>query len=105
MKLKSGRYGWFYGCTRYPDCRGLQKASPDGRPLGVPATIETRKLRSEVLAAVREGLLDQYDLPKKVGEMTTQDCLEALRHVLQVHDIYEHPTMWDLLDEDPLLDP
>lgn len=45
MKRRESRYGHFYGCTRYPDCRGAHGCHPDGRPLGTPANAETKRLR------------------------------------------------------------
>ena len=35
----------FYGCSRFPECRGTHGAHPDGRPLGVPANKETKEWR------------------------------------------------------------
>lgn len=37
----------FYGCSRFPECRGTHGAHPDGRPLGIPANKATRKARIE----------------------------------------------------------
>lgn len=45
MALCPSKYGVFYGCTRYPECRGTHGARPDGRPLGIPANKETREAR------------------------------------------------------------
>lgn len=42
---QGGRYKPFYGCTRYPECKGTHGAHPDGRPLGKPATLEVKRLR------------------------------------------------------------
>lgn len=35
----------FYGCTRYPECRGTHGAHPNGAPLGIPANKETKQAR------------------------------------------------------------
>jgi ssDNA-binding Zn-finger/Zn-ribbon topoisomerase 1 len=45
MELRKSRFGFFYGCTRYPDCRGTHGAKSDGSPLGIPADKETRQAR------------------------------------------------------------
>lgn len=45
MLLRESRFGKFYGCTRFPECRGTHGAHPDGRPLGVPANAETKEAR------------------------------------------------------------
>jgi ssDNA-binding Zn-finger/Zn-ribbon topoisomerase 1 len=42
----SARYGLFYGCSRYPDCRATHGAHQhSGEPLGYPADAETKALR------------------------------------------------------------
>lgn len=46
MTLRNSRYGKFYGCTRWPDCKGAHGAHQgDGRPLGTPADRETKQAR------------------------------------------------------------
>lgn len=35
----------FWGCTKFPACRGAHGAHPNGRPLGVPANAETKAAR------------------------------------------------------------
>jgi len=45
MTLRESRYGLFYGCSKWPECRGSHGAHPDGTPLGTPADIRTKKLR------------------------------------------------------------
>lgn len=46
LLLKKSRAGnYFYGCRRWPECRGSHGAHPDGTPLGVPADAETKQMR------------------------------------------------------------
>jgi ssDNA-binding Zn-finger/Zn-ribbon topoisomerase 1 len=45
MTLRKSKYGQFYGCTRYPQCKGAHGAHPNGDPLGLPATKETKVAR------------------------------------------------------------
>ena len=45
MVLRKSRFGMFYGCTKFPDCRGTHGAHPDGAPMGVPADKETKQAR------------------------------------------------------------
>ena len=45
LKLRSSKHGLFYGCTRYPACKGSHGAHPDGAPLGVPADKATKQAR------------------------------------------------------------
>lgn len=104
MKLRFGRYGHFFGCSTYPTCRGLQKANEHGDPVGIPANIETRKLRQQVLMALRDGLLERLYLSKSVGDMSREDCLDALAQVGQVNDISEvELTVWERLELEALV--
>lgn len=51
MRLREGRWGQFYSCTRYPVCRGTHGAHEDGRPLGIPGDARTKALRLAAHAA------------------------------------------------------
>jgi ssDNA-binding Zn-finger/Zn-ribbon topoisomerase 1 len=51
MLLRDSRYGPFYGCSRFPECRSAHGAHPDGRPLGIPATKLTKDARIRAHAA------------------------------------------------------
>jgi DNA topoisomerase-1 len=49
LAARRGRYGWFAGCTRYPDCRYIHKTggrSGSGEPRRKPAKRATRKRTS-----------------------------------------------------------
>jgi len=41
----------FYGCSRFPECRGTHGAHKNGAPLGIPADKETKKARIKAHAA------------------------------------------------------
>lgn len=45
MELRTSEFGKFWGCTKYPKCKGSHGAHADGRPLGVPANAETKQAR------------------------------------------------------------
>lgn len=45
MTLGQSKYGLFYGCLRYPDCRATLSAHPDSSPRGVPGDKATRLAR------------------------------------------------------------
>jgi len=47
--LKNG--GLFYGCTKFPQCRGTHGAHADGKPLGTPANKTTKAARMVAHAA------------------------------------------------------
>lgn len=46
MQLKPSKYGQFYGCVRWPECKGTHGAHKDGSPKGVPANLATRRART-----------------------------------------------------------
>lgn len=45
---RNGNKKKYYLCERYPECRGRHGAHPDGKPLGVPAKENVRRLRNYV---------------------------------------------------------
>lgn len=45
MHQRRSRYGYFFGCSRYPECKGNLGCSPDGTPLGTPGDARTREAR------------------------------------------------------------
>lgn len=51
MRLRSGRFGQFWSCSRFPSCRGSLGAHPDGRPVGAPSDTATRAARQRAHAA------------------------------------------------------
>jgi len=38
----------FFSCEKYPDCKNTHSSDNEGRPVGIPADAETRKLRTEL---------------------------------------------------------
>lgn len=81
MVLRSSRYGKFYGCTKFPKCRGTHGAHPDGKPLGTPADRETKLARIEAHAAFdalwKDGLLGRknaYRWMRKAMGLKPDDC-------------------------------
>jgi ssDNA-binding Zn-finger/Zn-ribbon topoisomerase 1 len=93
MILRESRYGKFWGCSRFPQCKGTHGAhQADGRPLGTPADKETKAARIKAHAAFdmlwkgREmSRTDAYrwmgeamKLPpeqRHIGEFTTEQCV------------------------------
>ncbi len=64
MHLRDSRFGKFYGCSNYPECDATHGAHPDGRPLGTPATADTRQARMDAHVAfdrLWEPALRQYE--------------------------------------------
>lgn len=67
MELRNSRFGRFYGCTRFPVCRGTHGAhQQDGRPLGIPANAATKQARVEAHDALDQLWWEApalYELP------------------------------------------
>lgn len=80
----------FYGCTRYPECKGSHGAHPDGAPHGRPGTAEERVARKEAHAwfdqlwqgGDRDARREAYawlratlpDMPGHISEMNVEQC-------------------------------
>lgn len=50
FKTRDNQPKKFYGCSRFPDCKEVHNAHPNGEPLGIPGDKEIRQLRKEVHA-------------------------------------------------------
>lgn len=81
MQLRPSRFGLFYGCVRFPTCRGTHGAHPDGRPLGVPASTETKQARIRAHEAFdrlwRSGRMDRrsaYHWMQQVMGLTSAEA-------------------------------
>ena len=72
----SSKYRPFYSCSMFPDCRETHGAHPDGRPLGIPATHETKQLRIEA-----HKVLDEYRAALKLSRNQTYAALCRLMEV------------------------
>lgn len=67
MKPKSGKGGReFYGCSRFPSCRGQAGMHPDGSPIGTPADRLTREARRRAHDEF-DPLWAELGLPRKEG--------------------------------------
>lgn len=93
LTLRGGRYGWFLGCTRYPDCKGTHCVHQDTKlPMGIPADKATRMARqaahiafdalwsSTVPGSRRDAyrwMREEMGLTKKdahIGRFTIEQC-------------------------------
>ena len=70
MVLRPSIHGKFYGCSRWPKCKGTHSAYADGRPMGVPGNAATKQARHRA-----HGVLDQLCLEWEI------DTEEAYRIV------------------------
>jgi ssDNA-binding Zn-finger/Zn-ribbon topoisomerase 1 len=98
MVLTKSRYGKFYGCVEFTTtgCKGKVSAHEDGTLSATPANQETRALRFALMQRVEQLLKEGATIPtfdKRVGDMTAEDCREALSSVHKMH-----MTAWDVLD-------
>ncbi len=109
----------FYGCERFPDCRGSLGAHPDGTPKGTPANKDTRIARIRAHAVFDQIWKDRlvkhrgaaYDWMRRamaisrnnahIGHFTREQCEELIRLVYR--DFPNLKTGLDRLiyDEDP----
>lgn len=88
MKLRSSRYGPFYGCTAYPDCKATHGAHPDGKPLGTPADKPTKAKRIEAH--------DAFDKLWKENGMTRGDAYRWMQRVLNLSAREAHIGSFDI---------
>lgn len=84
----------FWGCSRWPECKATHGAHPDGKPVGVPADTETKRMRmaahrcAEIAFGrweTKQGKQDLYEwlrrrpnIKQHIGEMNKLDCLEFI---------------------------
>jgi len=99
MVLRESKYGPFYGCTQYPQCKGAHGAHPDGKPKGKPGTAATKKARIEAHAlfdriwkeklvknrgAAYKWMQKALGLSKSqahIGEFSTEQCRQLMKAV------------------------
>jgi ssDNA-binding Zn-finger/Zn-ribbon topoisomerase 1 len=105
MILRNSRYGKFYGCSGWPSCTVKHGAHPNGKPLGVPANDETRKLRIEVHQICGQiwGEWDNPNCDKKamyewlkenapkghIGHMLKSDLLKTKAKLLAHYEYFQ----------------
>lgn len=87
MRLRPSKYGLFYGCTTFPDCRSTHGAHPDGSPLGIPATGDTKKARIAA-HAVFDRLWDRPHFRKKERKRARNDAYRWLAAQIGVREIH-----------------
>jgi len=109
MRLKSSRYGPFYGCSRWPECTATHGAHPDGKPLGIPADTETKQWRIRAHAAFdaiwkhqrskkargrayrwMQMAMNMGEAEAHIGRFTKEQCQLLIRLISeQRHLVYE----------------
>jgi hypothetical protein len=78
---QDGRPRLFYGCGRFPECRSIHGAHPDGYPLGVPADARTREARQHAHAVIavyaqahRLSMPEMYEFLACGLDMADDEC-------------------------------
>lgn len=72
-RLRHGKRGWFYGCSRYPACRGT-------KPVELTETVRALRPRERGVCCLCGGAVVGLD-----GEAFTDGGREYVRHVA-THD-------------------
>lgn len=97
MVFRTSQYGYFYGCSQWPFCRGTLSARTDGSPKGIPGNAATRKLRKTLVDLIRAGHVSSstvYDtFEKSISYLNLEEC----RQILQKIGHYR-PSIWERLD-------
>ena len=88
MRLIAGPRGPFYGCMRYPDCKGTHGAHPDGKPFGSPANSATREARTRTHQV--------FDQLWKSGKMTRDEAYHWLANKLKISPRQAHIGHFDV---------
>ncbi len=61
MALKKGRFGAFYGCTGYPDCKNIRKiAKGDSKPVAPPVELDEICPKDGVNLVRRQGRFGEF---------------------------------------------
>jgi ssDNA-binding Zn-finger/Zn-ribbon topoisomerase 1 len=121
MVLRPSKYGLFYGCTKFPECRGTHGAHADGRPKGTPGNAVTKKARIEAHRIFdqiwKSGLVKNRGAAYKwmqkamgisrseahIGEFSIKQCEKLMRLVYQNYPKLRG-SRWTALIVDPLDD-
>ena len=83
MVLRDSKYGLFYGCSRYPECKGTHGAhSNSGKPLGIPANKETKQCRIKAH--------DAFDAYWKKWGMKRQEAYKFLQTTMGMNSKEAH---------------
>lgn len=84
MGLEKGRFGFYYRCLNYPQCKTNHSADAQGIPLGFPADEKTRHARSAL-----------HRLLKKVWNYKIKEERKKMYDWLEQNSTYGHVSMMD----------
>lgn len=61
MALKKGRFGPFYGCTGYPECKNIRKiAKGDQKPVAAPVPLDEKCPKDGAHLVIRQGRFGEF---------------------------------------------
>jgi DNA topoisomerase-1 len=60
MQLKRGRFGPFYGCSGYPECRNIRKISKSGKLTAPPEVLEEKCPVDNAQLVKRQGRFGEF---------------------------------------------
>lgn len=80
FKYKNGDPRPFYGCSRFPLCKGSHGAHPDGSPLGTPADKMTKELRIDA-HDMMDRWMDAQGFSRKQGYARLQEDFGCEVHI------------------------
>src|SRR6266542_1330701 len=60
MQLKRGRFGPFYGCSGYPECRNIRKISRSGKPTAPPELLDEKCPVDNAQLVKRQGRYGEF---------------------------------------------
>lgn len=86
FRCAGGQVRKFFGCSRWPECLAIHRATDEGLPLGIPANRETRVARHRAHRV--------FDAAWQAREMVRSDAYLWLSHITGIPD--PHMAMLDL---------
>ena len=106
MQLKSGRFGKYFGCTKYPDCKNTRKllrngeaAPPKIDPVPMPELACTKGPGHFVLRDGAVGMFLAASTYPRVRETRAPQVADLVRHRSELPEKYQH------LADGPAADP
>lgn len=83
MVLREGQFGWFYGCSAFPRCRGRTSAHQETKePMSTPANAATRRARRAAHIA--------FDSLWDGGPLTRKEAYRWLRKTMGLSEAEGH---------------
>ena len=81
-RLKKGRFGSFYGCTGYPECKNIRKiAKGDQKPVAPPVRLDENCPKDGAQLVQTAGPLRRIHLLLELSEMRLRQARDARDHM------------------------